>query len=1007
MERFFFCVKMRLKYIVFLMTFLSAAFAQTGARYLIIAPDNFYNTLQPLMEWKYKKGMKPVLYTLSQVGYDSVSIRNFILNCYNTWQIKPEYVVLAGYPGYIPMCFYNFGGNYYYTDNYYANMQGDIYNEILPGRLSVMDTTQLKTVINKIFAYERYPYTSDSMWFKKGCAIANCDGSDDSIYLYCMRYAESLAVNNGFVLVDTLCDYYGHNYNHILNAINDGRMFVQYRGTASTHWYDPFNINPYSTANGSKLPVIISATCRTVSPSLSPILGENFLRVGTPTNPRGAVAFFGGTRNTVGAAHLRNAVAIGFLDAIFIDQQQTFGQAGEGGRKRVYQQWGDQREYNNFTCLGDPELNLWTDTPCSLDVEHPGFAPFRTYDFIVVVKDADTQLPVNSAFVCIAGKADSSVYILDTTDINGEAQFSVDPQILGDTLYVTVTGRNLLPYEGGMEVRVLDYAYIVYQNSFVIDSAAGNNDGWINPTEGIELPVWVSNLSESTGVAITGKLISTDSYITLTDTIKNFGDISGNDSAYTGPDGYNFTIAHSCPDGHQIDFELICSDINDTTWISTFSKVVRAPHFLFKGITLTGGNGNNMMDPAETLSVVIALENQGSAAGDSVSAILCSDAAEISIIDSNGTYGHIGTDSLGDNNQDPFVIAVDSAAPVGTVVTFEMFIHSNYLDDTIRFELAIGKKNYYLWNPDPIPSSGENIHAILSNAGYSGDYGTNLPTDLSIYQTLLVCLGVYSSRYLIVQGSTEALVITDYLDNGGRVYLEGSSAWYIDPYFNNGHDFKPLFGISALTWSYGDMGPVTGQTGTFTNNMYFNYSGENRYMDHIDPSGAGFLIFRDSNNNYNCGVANDPGSYRTVGLSFELGGLIDTSPPSTKAALLDSIMRFFGIAPPGIIEEAEARLIPPRTLLLALQPNPCKGYLEISWSGVPVTGSDHNDFCSIDIHDATGRLVKQFKDLDNNIMNKITWYCTDEYDRSVPAGVYFVRLKTASTQNIRKIIIVK
>lgn len=1003
MRRYSSISRTRLKYLVFFAVLGSLLYGQTGARYLVITPDYFYNTLQPLVEWKYKKGMKPAVYKLSQVGYDSVSIRNFILNCYNTWDIQPEYVILVGHPGYIPMCYYNYGGYYYYTDNYYGNMDGDIYNEILPGRLSVQDSTQLKTVINKVFAYERHPFTSDSLWFKKGCAIANCDGSYDSIYLYCTRYAESLAVNNGFTLVDTLCDYYGHDYYDIINAINDGRMFVQYRGNGSVHWYYPFDVNPYSLANGKKLPIIISATCQTLSSNSNPILGENFLRVGTPTNLRGAVAFFGGTRNTSNAAHLRNAVAIGFLDAIFIDQKRTFGEAGEGGRKRVYQQWGDLREYNNFTCLGDPELNLWTDTPCSLDVKHPEFAPFAAFNFVVTVKNANDQTLISNAFVCVAGKLDTTIYILDTTDVNGEAQFSVDPQILDDTLFVTVTGRNLLPYEGAMQVRTLDYCYIVYLNSFVDDSIGGNNDGRINPTEDIELPLWINNLSESTGVAIMGKLSSNSSYITLTDTIKNFGDVSGNDSAFTGPDGFNFTVSHSCPDGHQIDFELICSDVYDSTWLSEFSKLVYAPNLVLSGVTLSGGNGNNTWEPGETLSVIISLHNQGAAAADSVNAVLRCEATEVFILDSIGTFGHIGSDSIQDNNQDPFVIAADSSAPLGTVVTFEMAVYSNYYNDTIRFDLVIGQKNYYLWNPDPLPLSGENIHAILSSRGYSGDYGTDLPSDLNTYQTLLVCLGVYSSRYVITQGSTEAVAITDYLNNGGRVYLEGSSAWLVDPQYFNGHNFGPLFGINGITWSYGDLGPVIGQSNTFTNSMYFDYGGENRYMDHIDPTGSGFLILRDNNNNYNCGVANDAGSYRTVGVSFELGGLVDGSPPSTRGALLDSIMRFFGVAPPGVIEKSQARL---NIVHLSISPNPFAKITEINFS----TGHGIKGVGFLGIYDILGRLVRIFPTGQCNLnesVSSVCWDGTDEYARPMPSGIYFVKLNTDKAQHIRKIILIR
>ncbi|OQX50746.1 MAG: hypothetical protein B5M53_11830 [Candidatus Cloacimonas sp. 4484_209] len=70
--------------------------------------------------------------------------------------------------------------------------------------------------------------------------------------------------------------------------------------------------------------------------------------------------------------------------------------------------------------------------------------------------------------------------------------------------------------------------------------------------------------------------------------------------------------------------------------------------------------------------------------------------------------------------------------------------------------------------------------------------------------------------------------------------------------------------------------------------MSFSYSGENNWIDHISPMGSGFLIFENSSPAYDCGVANDAGTYRTVGTSFEFGGLTNGSPPST-------IMHFFGI----------------------------------------------------------------------------------------------------------------
>ncbi|HEC77653.1 MAG TPA: T9SS type A sorting domain-containing protein [candidate division WOR-3 bacterium] len=995
-------INLRLKYGVFSFILSTLVYGQSGARYLVITPDDFYNTLQPLIEWKYKKGMKPAVYKLSQVGYDSVSIRNFIRNCYNTWEIKPEFVVLVGHPGYIPMCYYPYAGYHYYTDNYYTNMDGDLYNEIIPGRISVADTVQLKTVINKIMVYERHPFMTDPSWFKQGCAIANCDGEDDSIYLYCMRYAESLAVHNGFDNVDTLCNYYGDNAAKVINAINDGRIFVLYRGNANTHWYNPFDVNPYSTSNGLKLPIIFSITCRTVSPNSSPILGENFLRAGSPSVPKGAVGFIGGTRNTGGAAHLRNAVAIGCLDALFIEGKRTFGEITEAGRVNVYQQYSSLREYNNFTCLGDPELNIWTDVPCSLIVQHPQYVDSGYANFRVTVKEASTGLPLENAFVCICSKVDSSVYALDTTDTSGKAYFNIIPCVVDDTLFVTVTGKNLLPYEGYIIVRNLTYCFILYKRSIINDSISGNNNGIINPTENIELPVWVENISESTGVGISGVLRTQDTFVSITDSIKNFGDIGGRDSAYTGDDGYNFTVSLSCPNAHVIDFELVCEDVNDSSWTSSFSEIVRAPEFIFEGNMISGGNGNNTIEPGETVEVAVSLKNIGDAAADSVEAFLFCGDSNTTILDSMGWFGHIDIDSSVTNSTDPFIVAVDSNTPVGTVLNFTLPVFSNCHTDTFDFKLVVGMKNYYLWNPDPTPEPGENMHSILMNLGYSGDYDTIPPASLAQYQVLLVCLGVYSNRYLITDGSPEALMIIDFLNNGGRVYMEGSSVWYVDPTYFNGHDFGTAFGLDGVDWSYGNLGPIAGQIGTFTNNMYFTYGGENAYMDHIIPAGNGFAVLQDDDDYYYCGVANNAGTYRTVAASFELGLLDDGSPPSTRAALIDSIMKFL-LGPYGIEEDDVYKTGNPHFLSFIPSPNPFFKTLRIDIIGNKGLLIDNY---TLKIYDITGRLVKDI-DLNSSLLNLIMWQGDDNYGNPVSAGVYFLKLESKGYKQVKKVILLK
>jgi hypothetical protein len=617
-----------------------------------------------------------------------------------------------------------------------------------------------------------------------------------------------------------------------------------------------------------------------------------------------------------------------------------------------------------------------------------------------VVSDTTGNFPVAGCLVCLSGFVDSTVYAVDTTDIDGTAVLSIAPQIIDDTIFVTVTGRNILPYEGQMVVKLMSYCYMRYLNSCLDDTSGGNSDGMMNPTETITMPVWIENIGESTGVNIVGTLRSTDPYITITDSIKTFGDVPGQDSVYTGPDGYDFMVAHSCPDERLIEFDLILKDINDSTWNSLFNHQVHAPTFRFDGATTQGGNNNGIIEPGETLDVLITITNTGSAPADSVNASLYSENQDILFLDSTASFDHIGVDSSVVNTTDPFTIVIDTAAQMGTVIDFNLRISSNYLDDTLSFMMVIGEKSYYLWNPDPSPQSGENIHQILTSLGYEGDYGTTLCDHLSLYRSLFICLGVYSNRYLIENNTQEAITITDFINGGGRVYMEGSSVWYVDPEYFNGHDFGPLFGIQSNDWSYGTLGPITGQSGTFTNGMYFEYIGENSYMDHLLPAGSGYTIFRDVNNYYNCSIAQATAVQITVGTDFELGFLDDGSPPSTRAALLDSIMKFFGVMNPGVKETSEYHA--DGTPYFSIFPNPCKEHCTVRFHGI------HSERpVDITIYDIAGRRVFQTTTMVSQDISSYIWSGQDDKNRRLARGIYFIQCQIKGSTLTQKVILLK
>lgn len=642
-------------------------------------------------------------------------------------------------------------------------------------------------------------------------------------------------------------------------------------------------------------------------------------------------------------------------------------------------------------------MNLWISTPLSPSVDHPPVVPLGLNNISISVQaDGD---PIAGALVC-AMQEDTVIYVVDTTDTNGIANLTFMVNY-SDTIYLTVTGHTIYPYEGFILVNTTG-AYISYLRSIIDDSAGGNNNLRVNPGETITSPVWVQNWGTDTAFNVSGNLRTQDIYVSIIDTETEYGSLCPGDSAISSP-SFRFYIDTCCPGYHNVVFELHCTDSNNN-WLSQFSVPVYAPIIVFMHDSIIGGNGNNLLEPGETVDFLVELKNEGNERAESVMTVLRGLNSYITISDSVSNYGDIFPDSTGNNSSDPCIITASDSTPIGTIADFQLEIRSGVYIDTILLSLIIGKKDYLVWNPDPTPSSGLNISNILSSLGYSGDYSTVLPGNISMYRAVFVCAGIWPNNFVLSIYDPKTTALVDYLTAGGRVYLEGGDVWYYDPLYLDGYNLNALFGINALEDGYGDMGPVGGFNGKFTQGMSFQYAGENYYMDHIFSSSN--FILQDENNDYYCGVAFSDANYRTIGTSFELGNLVDSAGVSTRAALLDSIMQYFEVL--HVIEESHAFTSNTSSYKLAVYPNPFRENAVIRVQ-VPLMRSENKrPLATLKIYDICGRCVKNF-DLSYSkvCMSAINWDGKDNIGRKLSQGVYFVKLTSENKSLIEKVILLR
>ncbi len=412
--------------------------------------------------------------------------------------------------------------------------------------------------------------------------------------------------------------------------------------------------------------------------------------------------------------------------------------------------------------------------------------------------------------------------------------------------------------------------------------------------------------------------------------------------------------------------------------------------------TIDDPGENGWLDPGETIDLATVLKNYGPAARN-VEAVLSTSDPFLVIHDGHSVFGDVGEGELADNAADPYSLEAMPYAPQGHLA--ELVLTATYEggQDVSRFVLCIGKFDYLVWDPTPDCSSGPVLDNTIRALDYSGHFATQLPLEqLQRYRSIFVSLGIYDSNFVISSGSPEANALIDYLSSDeAAVYLEGGDVWHYDPQVG-GYNFGPLFGISAVADGEGDFRAAVGQVGTFTEGMSIPYSGENNWMDHINPVGGAIQILRNSTPVYGCGVAKETPTARTIGASFEFGSLQDGGAPSTKADLARAIMEFFlPIDPQGVAAEdasdgAGTRLSPARPNLVS---DRARIHYALASAGRVRLG----------VYDASGRCVRQLVDASQPAGN----YTLDFRGGELASGAYFIRLQAGDRAIARRCTVIR
>ncbi len=603
---------------------------------MVILTDTAYKKhLEPFYRWKTQKGFKlDILYKGASFAGTSYTQLKESINKIWTESTEsnpvPEYLLIIGNVATIP-----YYGTGQITDMYYGEFDGngDYIPEMLVGRLPVADTTELKSVINKLIQYEKFAFADTNTFYRQALVTAGNDGG----YSTYMNGQVNYAVNNYLTTANKINNYH-FNYplpgdaivrDSLKKIINKGVSFINYTGHgASDGWITTSSGSAYYLRssdvalfeNKNMYPVVISNACMTGIFSSASCYGNKLVLA----NEKGAIGFIGCSNNSywdedyywavglkaVTANPVYSATSLGAYDRLFhthgespSDWHYTLGQINYAGNLSVSGSNSSYKKYywETYNVIGDPSLIPILGQPDTFSIVLPDTLPNGIKSFSTTI----------DPFAYVAVSHFDTLWDASYSSPSGTVTVEM-PGISNDSCLIVITGQNKIPIIKTIYFGDVTGEYINLTSSGIND-IQGNNNGRADFGEKVYLDLKISNLGLSAATNLSAKISSESNLITITSDLVNIG-LLAPESEVILSDDLGFIVDTDVPDNSIVTVKLILSDDKETKEYNIDLRV-HAPELQLISCILDDsvlGNDNHIADPGETFNLIFKVSNLGS-----------------------------------------------------------------------------------------------------------------------------------------------------------------------------------------------------------------------------------------------------------------------------------------------------------------------------------------------------------------------------------------------------------
>ena len=335
---------------------------------LIVTADAYKATIQPLVDWKTKRGLMVDVVTFTEAGGSKEKVKDYIQKYYNTSAVKPTYLLFVGNKTTMPAFIEDTEQGDAISDYNYALLAGDDeIPDVFYGRIIADNEAEVLHQVNRSVRYEREP-EEGAGWYSSAITIASSEGANPSDKEYAEQVREALKKGTYLTFDAFLQKEKTATAVNISKSLMDGKSWLSYFGHGDGESWGStnteFSVDEVALLeNYNRLPVVIDVACLNADwNNIAKPFGKQWVNSSKNGKETGAVAFYGGSVTI--SWHEPAIMSVGVAKYHFEKPVTSIGGSVMAGQMYLVEKKGkgknvidNMKWYNLF---GDPSLVVRT-----------------------------------------------------------------------------------------------------------------------------------------------------------------------------------------------------------------------------------------------------------------------------------------------------------------------------------------------------------------------------------------------------------------------------------------------------------------------------------------------------------------------------------------------------------------------------------------------------------------------------------------------------------------------